>query len=245
MDYYRILGVEKSASLVEIKRAYRKMARLYHPDLNPGKNTQSHFIRIQAAYDALLDPARRQSYDRGFKNAGSQAKSHAKSASQPGFRPAPPPAKKEEESVLRLLTFSLGESDYALDIEDVLGIAGQAAIKALDNPNSAIVGRLNTRGEEWLIVDPERCLGLNSAAGERVVKVILAELEEVKIGFIVNNVNLVTDLKKESIQDLPPAPADDPLQPARVIAKEGKMIFILSLSQMMPPGLLATLKELA
>ena len=257
LDYYRILGIEKSASLIEIKRAYRKMARLYHPDLNPGKNTQRHFIRIQTAYDALCDLITRSSYERGFENAGSEAHRSAESGSRQGFRSGPPPGnktasgkkeeslKKAEESVLRLLIFSLGESEYALNIEEVSGLAGKAAIKALDNPNSAIVGRLNTRGEDWLIVDPERCLGLKSLAGEQQAKVILAELEGVKIGFIVNNVSLVTDLKKESMQDLPPGPAENPLQPAKVITKEGRMIFILRLEQMLPIGLMATLKELA
>jgi curved DNA-binding protein len=63
-DYYEILGVEKNASLDEIKRAYRKLAFKYHPDKNQGnKKAEEHFKEINEAYAVLSDPQKREQYD--------------------------------------------------------------------------------------------------------------------------------------------------------------------------------------
>jgi len=64
-DYYTILGVSKTATPEEIKLAYRKTARKYHPDLNPGdKNVEEKFKNLNEANEVLSDPEKRQKYDR-------------------------------------------------------------------------------------------------------------------------------------------------------------------------------------
>jgi DnaJ-class molecular chaperone len=69
-DYYETLGVQRNASDNEIKQAYRKLARKYHPDRNPGdKQAESKFKEIQEAYDVLSDTTKRSQYDR-FGKAG-------------------------------------------------------------------------------------------------------------------------------------------------------------------------------
>jgi molecular chaperone DnaJ len=64
-DYYKILGVDKKASQEEIKKAYRKLARQYHPDTNKDAGAEERFKQISEAYDVLGDPEKRKKYDRG------------------------------------------------------------------------------------------------------------------------------------------------------------------------------------
>jgi DnaJ-class molecular chaperone len=62
-DYYQILGVSKTATEAEIKKAYRKLALQYHPDRNKGKDAESKFKEVTKAYEVLSNPQKRQTYD--------------------------------------------------------------------------------------------------------------------------------------------------------------------------------------
>src|SRR5215207_3443509 len=64
-DYYKVLGVDKKASQEDIKKAYRKLARKYHPDTNKEGGAEDRFKQISEAYDVLGDPDKRKKYDRG------------------------------------------------------------------------------------------------------------------------------------------------------------------------------------
>jgi molecular chaperone DnaJ len=78
-DYYELLGVSRKAPIKEIRQAYRKLARKYHPDLNPGdKAAEEKFKQIQEAYEVLSDSKKRQAYDQFGFNV-------------PGYQGGPPP----------------------------------------------------------------------------------------------------------------------------------------------------------
>src|SRR6202023_3151070 len=97
-DYYELLGVPKKASAKDIRTAFRKLARKYHPDLNPGdKSSEEKFKQLQEAYDVLSDAKKRQMYDQhGFYSDNYQ----------PG---APPPGNDPEDA---RVNFDFGGFDF-------------------------------------------------------------------------------------------------------------------------------------
>lgn len=88
-DYYAILGINKNANADEIKRAYRKLARKYHPDMNPGdRQAEAQFKEIGEAYEVLSDPEKRRKYDQYgqyWKQAGSASASGWPGGTPSGF----------------------------------------------------------------------------------------------------------------------------------------------------------------
>jgi curved DNA-binding protein len=100
-DYYKVMGLEKTASPEEIKRSYRKLARKYHPDVSKEPNAEEHFKELGEAYEVLKDPEKRAKYDQygeywksqgqraeqGFhsQQAGGQRYQHFEESDMAGF----------------------------------------------------------------------------------------------------------------------------------------------------------------
>jgi len=107
-DYYEILGVSRSAKEDEIKKTYRKLARKYHPDLNPNnKQSEEKFKEIQEAYEVLSDPEKRRKYD----TLGANWKNGAE------FTPPP----------------NWGGFQGTINVEDLFGRAGQQRSNAFSD----------------------------------------------------------------------------------------------------------------
>src|SRR5256885_11865556 len=85
-DYYELLGVARKASAKDIRAAFRKLARKYHPDLNPGdKSAEEKFKQLQEAYDVLSDSKKRQMYDEhGFYSENFNANAGGQGSGVPG-----------------------------------------------------------------------------------------------------------------------------------------------------------------
>src|SRR5438046_2569309 len=91
-DYYETLGVKRSASVDDIRKAFRKLARKYHPDVNPGdKAAEEKFKALSEANDVLSDPKKRKIYDQlGFYSDNidaAAAEAYARGGGQPGSGP--------------------------------------------------------------------------------------------------------------------------------------------------------------
>jgi DnaJ-class molecular chaperone len=128
-DPYETLGVKRDASEDEIKKAYRKLARQYHPDRNPGdKQAEARFKEVQAAYDILSDKQKRAQYDRfGFVGpeeagaAGPRAQTFRWGAGPAGFTAEGMDAEEASEMLRRMF----GGADF----EDLFGGVGRAGAR--------------------------------------------------------------------------------------------------------------------
>jgi len=81
-DYYATMGLERSASTEDIKRAYRRLARKYHPDVSKEKGAEERFKELGEAYEVLRDPEKRAAYDQ----LGSQWQSEQDFTPPPGWQ---------------------------------------------------------------------------------------------------------------------------------------------------------------
>ena len=131
-DYYEVLGVERSASQEEIQRAYRKLARKYHPDVNSDPGAEDRFKRINEANEVLSDPAIRARYDRFSPQFGDDWRKVPEdfdpaAAAGPGFGGGFGPFAgggsfgDTAGSGGRRVYFSTGGSGAGPDFEDLLG----------------------------------------------------------------------------------------------------------------------------
>jgi DnaJ-class molecular chaperone len=87
-DYYEVLGVRRDASEKELRSAYRKLARKYHPDVNPNdRAAEARFKEINAAYDVLSEPEKRKKYDRygeNWEHAEEMERARSRAGARPG-----------------------------------------------------------------------------------------------------------------------------------------------------------------
>jgi curved DNA-binding protein len=114
-DYYEILGVKRSSDAEEIKRAYRKLARKFHPDVSKEKNAEERFKEVQEAYEVLREPEKRAAYDqlgRDFRN-GQQ------------FRPPPDWSQRFGHSGGQRFSDASGFSDFFSSLFGGAGLGAQ------------------------------------------------------------------------------------------------------------------------
>lgn len=87
-SHYELLGVKESASIAEIRRAYRKLALRLHPDRNPSKKAEGQFKEMSAAYEVLADPDKRRRYDQDRRQP--KRPRYQAAGSRPGARAVDP-----------------------------------------------------------------------------------------------------------------------------------------------------------
>jgi curved DNA-binding protein len=123
-DYYEVLGVNRTASEDEIKAAYRKLARKYHPDLNPGdKASEERFKELQEAYDVLSDPENRKKYDQYGQNWRTAGQAQGPPPGWEGFRRGPSPGGGAGAEGFGGFDFGGGVGGF--DFDELFGRAGR------------------------------------------------------------------------------------------------------------------------
>jgi DnaJ-class molecular chaperone len=136
-DYYNVLGVPKNASQADIQKAYRDLARKYHPDMNPDdKTAKKKFQKVQAAFDVLNNPEKREMYDRygsSFETRGmggqpSGAQSWGWSPGAGGTGPGPGEFRTEDIDLSQFLGERFGQEGPA-GFGDLFGQFRRAAGK--------------------------------------------------------------------------------------------------------------------
>jgi curved DNA-binding protein len=150
-DYYKVLGVERSASADEVKRAYRKLARKFHPDVSKEKNAENRFKEVQEAYEVLRDADKRTAYDQLGRDY------------RPGqqFRPPPDWSQRFGHSGSQRFSDLNGFSDF---FSSLFGGAADAP------PQDADAGHLDVTVEEAFAGTKRRVM-LNEGGRARAVDV--------------------------------------------------------------------------
>jgi curved DNA-binding protein CbpA len=138
-NLYKLLGLTKEASQEDIRQAYRKLVRKYHPDANPEyPQAEERFKEIQQAYEVLSNPQKRREYDQrlgAFSRRGGTGREGAATAGAESGRPHPRSTGRRTE----------GGTTYTVDLSDLLA---KLANLSTDRANGQIEAKFQLRGEE-------------------------------------------------------------------------------------------------
>jgi curved DNA-binding protein len=156
-DYYEVLGVARDADADALKRAYRKLARKYHPDVSKEKNAENKFKELQEAYEVLRDPEKRAAYDQLGRNFRSGQQ----------FRPPPDWGQRFGQSGSQRFSDLNGFSDF---FSSLFGGAAGAGGGAGAPPPEADAGYLDVTVEE-AFAGTKRRVALNEQGRARSVDV--------------------------------------------------------------------------
>lgn len=173
-DYYEILGIKRSATQDEIRGAYRKLARQYHPDMNKAVDAPGKFKELQQAYEVLSDEQKRPLYDQ-FGEGGVNAQSGGGANGGPGTRTGPGPGRSQRVDL---------ESEDLGDIFDAIFGGGAGGVAGVGGANRGGPGSRRSGPAGFPGFDPydkDEDSSTNRSGRERATQ---QQIQEVRVNFL-------------------------------------------------------------
>lgn len=251
-NYYEILEIEPGVDQEAIEAAYRRLALLYHPDLNSSPEATYRMQEVNIAYNTLRNPVKRATYDRNNRTmsaipyAGQPVRvtPPIRTSYQPRiiYNPPRPPERTvpEPEPQLsdetQLLTFYVDNSLYAFNILEVESVNMMQPILQHIKAPSFIEGLITYRGQKIPVIDLRRHIGLPSQPTTRDTRIIVVRFKNIPTGLIIDSAGAPLVVDKLSIET-PHSPSEDDCSPfvKGIVRKGYQLIVILDLPSLLTP----------
>ena len=256
-NYYEVLEVATDADQESIERVFRRLALMFHPDLNQSVGATLRMQEINEAYSTLRRPDKRAKYDREHdirpvmrpKRYPEQTpfrpqKYRVHYSPPPPAPPAPEPAPRPVVVAEQVVLFYLGHSSYGMRIQNVEGILMmQPIIPSLRTPGFA-EGIILARGEQMPVIDLRRYFGIEQQPVTRQSRIILGNVLGIKMGLIVDSVENYITIPAESIEPSPVVAPGQRVPFIRGIYRKGvQLVVLLDLPAMLSPDELNQLRR--
>jgi purine-binding chemotaxis protein CheW len=211
-NYYSILEIEPGADQESIEAAYRRLALLYHPDLNRSSEATRRMQEVNAAYMTLRNPSKRAVYDRehGIHSGYIASRVAYAPPVREAYRPyvtynPPQPSpnistQPEPSGETQLLTFYIENSIYAFDILDVESVNMMQPILQHLRAPAFVEGLVMYRGLRLPVIDLHRHLGLSNQLTTRDTRILVVKFNGISTGLIVDSTGAVLKIENNTIE---------------------------------------------
>ena len=220
-DFYAILEIMRGVDQESIEAAYRRLALLYHPDLNRSPEATRKMQEVNMAYMILRNPAKRAVYDRDH---GIPAVSFRYNPVQPPPRMVTDPAPGSET---QLLTFYIEQSTYAFNILDVESVNMMQPILQHLRAPLFIEGLVTYRSQRLPVIDLRRHLGYPNLPTTRDTRILVVKFDGIATGLIVDSTGVPMRVENNQIEAPHPLSDDNQAPFVKGIVHNGFQVVVI------------------
>ncbi|MCE1252394.1 MAG: chemotaxis protein CheW [Anaerolineae bacterium] len=230
-NFYAILEIEPGVEQEVIDSAYRRLALLYHPDLNHSPEATRRMQEVNVAYTTLRNPSKRALYDRSngistvihssgptsFTNREAYRQQNVYNPPPRAATPPPPPppvTNSAPPSETQLLTFYIENSAYAFNILDIESVNMMQPLMQHLRAPLFVEGLIAYRGGRIPVVDLRRHLGFPNQPATRETRILVVKFSSISTGLIVDSTGSPLRVENSSIES--PQTASDGVRPSFV-----------------------------